>query len=66
MVPRRVHPEGQPLQLFRSEALAQRQAQWLGTVMLAPRASFRIFTDHALVFATIRRRAIDQIGRAHV
>jgi membrane fusion protein len=32
------------LRLFRSEALAARQTQWLGTVMLAPRVSFRIFT----------------------
>jgi len=30
--------------LFRSEVLAERQAQWLGTVMLAPRASHRLFT----------------------
>jgi membrane fusion protein len=32
------------LRLFRSEVLAQRRTQWLGTVMLAPRASFRWFT----------------------
>jgi membrane fusion protein len=32
------------LSLFRAEVLAQRQTQWLGTVMLAPRASFRLFT----------------------
>jgi membrane fusion protein len=32
------------LRLFRSEVLAERQTQWLGTVMIAPRASFRLFT----------------------
>jgi len=32
------------LRLFRSEVLAERQSQWLGTVMLAPRASHRLFT----------------------
>jgi membrane fusion protein len=34
--------------LFRAEVLAERQTQWLGTVMLAPRASHRIFTLVAL------------------
>lgn len=29
--------------LFRSEAIAAKQTQWLGTVMLAPRASHRLF-----------------------
>lgn len=35
---------GADLRLFRSEVVAARQTQWLGTVMLAPRASFRLFT----------------------
>jgi len=39
-----VEPAGADLRLFRSEVLAARQTQWLGTVMLAPRASFRWFT----------------------
>lgn len=30
--------------LFRDEVLDQRQAQWLGTVLLAPRLSHRLFT----------------------
>lgn len=30
--------------LFRNEVLEQRQAQWLGTVLLAPRLSHRLFT----------------------
>lgn len=33
--------------LFRPEVLAQRQTQWLGTVLLAPRLSFRFFTAFA-------------------
>ena len=37
-------PAGAQLRLFRTEALEARQTQWLGTVMLAPRASFRLFT----------------------
>jgi membrane fusion protein len=37
------------LQLFRSEVMAERQTQWLGTVMLAPRASFRLFTVVGLI-----------------
>lgn len=40
------------LRLFRSEVLAQRQTQWLGTVMLAPRASFRWFTLFAIAAAS--------------
>lgn len=32
------------LRLFRSEVVTERQPQWMGTVMLAPRASFRWFT----------------------
>ena len=35
--------------LFRDEVLDQRQAQWLGTVLLAPRLSHRLFTLLALV-----------------
>ncbi len=30
--------------LFRTEVLARQQTQWLGTVLLAPRASHRLFT----------------------
>ncbi len=37
-------PAGAELRLFRSEVIEARQTQWLGTVMLAPRASFRWFT----------------------
>jgi membrane fusion protein len=37
------------LQLFRTEALADRQTQWLGTVLLAPRRSDRLFTLGALL-----------------
>lgn len=32
-----------PAELFRAEALAARQTQWLGTVLLAPRWSHRLF-----------------------
>jgi membrane fusion protein len=32
------------MQLFRSEVLVERQTQWIGTVLLAPRASHRLFT----------------------
>ena len=35
--------------LFRHEVLDQWQAQWLGTVLLAPRLSHRLFTLLALV-----------------
>ena len=41
---RRTRPAGAELRLFRSEVIEARQTQWLGTVMLAPRASFRWFT----------------------
>ncbi len=34
----------QVVPLFRTEVLAQRQAQWLGTVLLTPRLSHRLFT----------------------
>ena len=39
-------PSGGPprLRLFRTEALADRQSQWLGTVLLAPRHWDRLFT----------------------
>ena len=30
--------------LFRPEALAERQTRWLGTVVLAPQLSYRLFT----------------------
>jgi membrane fusion protein len=39
------------LRLFRSEVMAEQQTQWLGSVMLAPRASFRLFTVLALLAA---------------
>lgn len=42
---------GSDLRLFRSEAVAARQTQWLGTVTLAPRASFRMFTIVGLLAA---------------
>jgi membrane fusion protein len=35
--------------LFRQEVLAQNQSQWLGTVLLAPRLSYRLFTAFALI-----------------
>src|SRR6476659_5271774 len=46
-----VEPAGADLRLFRSEVLEARQTQWLGTVMLAPRASFRLFTLISVVAA---------------
>jgi membrane fusion protein len=46
-----VEPAGAELRLFRSEVLEARQTQWLGTVMLAPRASFRLFTLISVVAA---------------
>lgn len=39
-----VHPAGTDLRLFRSEVIEARQTQWLGTAVLAPRVSFRLFT----------------------
>lgn len=39
-----VERAGGDSRLFRLEVLEARQTQWLGTVMLAPRASFRLFT----------------------
>ncbi|HSV79492.1 MAG TPA: HlyD family efflux transporter periplasmic adaptor subunit, partial [Ramlibacter sp.] len=44
-------PAGADLRLFRSEVLQARQTQWLGTVILAPRATFRLFTLVGLVAA---------------
>src|SRR5258705_340064 len=35
--------------LFRSEVLAERQTQWLGTVQLASRSSHRYFTIFAML-----------------
>jgi membrane fusion protein len=42
------------LQLFRSEVLAERQPQYLGTVLLAPRLSYHAFT----IFAVLATAAI--------
>ena len=39
------------VQLFRPEVLAERRTQWLGTVLLAPRASHRAFTALAALAA---------------
>src|SRR5688500_7024397 len=46
-----IEPAGTDLRLFRTEVLEARQTQWLGTVILAPRASFRLFTIVGLVAA---------------
>lgn len=35
--------------LFRPEVLAERQTHWLGTVLLAPRLSHRVFTAFAVI-----------------
>lgn len=35
--------------LFRPEVLAERRTQWLGTVLLAPKLSYRLFVIYALV-----------------
>ncbi len=35
--------------LFRGEVLVERQTQWLGTILLAPRLSHRLFTVFALL-----------------
>lgn len=37
--------------LFRPEVLEQRQTRWLGTVLVAPQISYRLFTAFALVAA---------------
>jgi membrane fusion protein len=42
----------QVVPLFRAEVLAQRQAQWLGTVLLTPRLSHRLFTLLGVAAAT--------------
>lgn len=42
---------GTDLALFRAEVLAERQAQWLGTVLLAPRPSTRLWTLFAALAA---------------
>lgn len=42
-------PQQQPL--FRREVLDAQQSQWLGTVLLAPRLSFRLFTGFAVTAA---------------
>ena len=44
-----VEPAGGNSRLFRLEVLQARQTQYLGTVRLAPRASFRVFTLFALL-----------------
>jgi membrane fusion protein len=46
-----VEPAGGDARLFRLEVLRARQTQWLGTVRLAPRASFRLFTLFAVLAA---------------
>ena len=42
------NPSGDEQPLFRSEALAER-TQWLGTVLLAPRVSHRLFAAFAIL-----------------
>lgn len=58
-------PAGADLRLFRSEVLDARQTQWLGTVILAPRASFRLFTIVGLIAAaaTIALLCLGQFTR---
>src|SRR6478672_5894276 len=46
-----VQPASAEMRLFRSEVLEARQSQWLGTVVLAPRASFRLFTFVGVIVA---------------
>lgn len=46
-----VAPAGAHSRLFRPEVLEARQTQWLGSVMLAPRTSFRLFTLFAVLAA---------------
>jgi len=38
--------------LFRPEVLVEQQTQWLGTILLAPRLSHRLFTVFALITTT--------------
>jgi membrane fusion protein len=48
------HPSDSPVAnvpLFRPQALAQRQTQWMGTVLVTPRPSHRLFTVFAVVAA---------------
>ena len=45
MIPEKRDPDNTPL--FREESLAQRQTQWLGTVLLVPRRSHVIFGTFA-------------------
>ncbi len=40
-----------PTPLFRAEALAERRTPWLGTVLLAPQLSHRVYTTLAVVAA---------------
>jgi membrane fusion protein len=47
----KVPPEATPTPLFRAEALAERRAPWLGTVLLAPQLSHRVYTAVAVVAA---------------
>jgi membrane fusion protein len=42
-------PDAAAASLFRAEVVAERRAQWLGTVLLAPRRSHRLFTVFAVV-----------------
>jgi membrane fusion protein len=60
-------PDRQPL--FRPEVIAERQTQWLGTVLLEPRISHSIFTSMALT-AGIAVLALLLIGsytrKAHI
>lgn len=44
----------QNLPLFRQEVLAERQTQWLGTVLVTPRPSHRLFA----IFATLAASAV--------
>ena len=41
-------PPAAPIPLFRAEALAERRTPWLGTVLLAPQLSHRVYTAVAL------------------
>ncbi|TMQ73361.1 MAG: HlyD family efflux transporter periplasmic adaptor subunit [Candidatus Eisenbacteria bacterium] len=55
--------------LFRPEVLAERQTQWLGTVLLAPRLSYRLFATFA-AFAILAMVALLFVGtytrKAHI
>jgi len=44
-------PSPVSVSLFRSEVLAERQTQWLGTVLMVPRISHGLFTIVALTVA---------------